>query len=457
MFWKGLFITTVCFTPCSVLYSAACSATWNEPGDSNWGNPASWNPCVPGVSGNTNDVATFVDLPVPTIVATLSVAGVVGEPITLFTLNFDAALTQYTIEQFSTASTITFDANPAGVPQINVDLGIHTINAPIILNQNTELFLADGVQLIFNSLTSLNSATTQNFTVAQSSPSEVGSGLFSNNTTLTPFSMSVLSAAVLNNGRITLDAEGNLNVSGGSVQNSSGAVLQAGSGGTLFITGGAITNDSSSTVGSTTANIVFTDGTLESSGNVIANDYVQGGSSALQLDLVSLPTIFGNVAASGTASVGSTLVVNALPGSVTSQQNVNLITAEQGVSGTYSLVDFLNFPAEFIPNILYRPNAVVLTLVPGLTANDMAPLSQLPLISVDETNIIIQRKIDSLHNRIISLGTKGAGKRNETGSLFLAKKVSCLHKPSCQQSLMTISYQLGTVLLKKKRPSSLKN
>jgi fibronectin-binding autotransporter adhesin len=515
------------------LFFPSCSSTWNIPGNGNWGNAANWTPaCAPGVNGNDDDVATFATVNSPAVTVTLAnTTGTTAQPVTLFMLNFNTASTQYTINQFSNASTITFDSNPTGIAQINVMLGNHTIKAPIILNENTDLFLQDGAQLNLNSPTSLNSATTQSFIVAQSNSSTIGSGLLVNNTTLTPYSMSIISASVLNNsviapinsltigamagtnatvtngpgamfgttgssssmtiggagtttitnsgnnaffgptgaganlvigsigtttvlnngpgasfgptnGSFTIQGAGttvtnngggvrmgpsgsggNLIVSGGSVSNSSGALFQAGSGGTLSITGGTVTNDSTSQIGSTTSNLVLTGGTLDTSGNVLANNFIQGGSSTLELNLTQLPTKFGKVTASGSASVGSTLVVNALPGSVTSQTNVDLITAVQGVSGTYSTVDFLNFPIGIIPNVIYTPNAVVLTFSPTLTPHSIGSISQIQLFSINETNFRIEREIQFLHDRIIKRNKR---KSNEKLATVFAAETSDL-------------------------------
>ncbi len=528
------------------LFFGLCSASWIHPNDGFWGDSMNWNrACAPGVNGNENDTAILDDfMGPPTILVTLAdTAGTGPQAITLFQLNFTAATTQYTIEQFSAASTITFDAtSPSGVPQINVSAGSHFIEAPLILNLSTELLLTDGTQLTLNSPTTLRSATgsTAGLTVAQSTGSTSGSGDLVNNVTLTPYSMSIISATVTNNraitptnfmtiagatgktatvingsagstinpagpltiggagttiitnsgvsgvigstgngntdtiggagitqinntgikaqigpnglgsnlvlgntgmttvtnngsgsqlgifgigGNLTIQGAnttivnsglqtqmgafgtgGNVTMTGGSVSNQSGAVFQAGFGGTLAITGGTITNDTTSTVGSKTSNLNFTGGTLVTSGDVLAFNYTQGGTSTLQLNLTSLQpqaVIVGNVAASGTAVVGSNLVVDALPGCpMEAGDVVDLVTGAQGRSGQYSSVQFLNFPAGIIPNILYTPNAVELILAPTVTPNSMGSLPEMAFISINETDLMLERQLFDLHRRV---------------------------------------------------------
>ena len=96
---------------------------------------------------------------------------------------------------------------------------------------------------------------------------------------------------------------GNLTLLSGSIINSLGATVSAGPGGTFTISGGTINNDLTSTVGAPNQNIVFTGGSINDSGNIVAFDFTQGAGATLQLNLTSLPTIFGNVVAGGTAAV----------------------------------------------------------------------------------------------------------------------------------------------------------
>ena len=519
------------------LFFSTCAATWIHPGNQNWGNGANWTPsCVPGANGNESDTATFNNIIGQSAIQVLLAdpSGTIALPLTLFQLNFNASTTQYTIEQFSNASTITFDANFAGTPQINVFQGSPIINAPLILNKNTELVLADGAQLTFGTDTTLTSTAAQNFAIVQSNTSVLGSGLLINNTVLTPYSLSILSGSVQNNdamtptnfmdisalggqnatvtnaklinpagtltiggagsttvtnsgitafigstgsnvivggsgttvvsnsgtqaqfgptgagGNITIGSSGtttvtnngevsslgaygtggdfivtgagsttiinsglnvkmgafgmggNVSVGSGNITNSSGALFYAGSGGEFSITGGTITNDLSSTVGSTTANMVFSGGTLITSGDVLAFDYTQSAPATLQLNLAALPTTFGNVAASGSAVVGGTLVLDVLPNSgIAYGQVINLVTAQRGLLGTYATVDYLNFPTGVIPTVVYTSDAVQLAVAQTVTPNSIGSFSQIPFISVNEGNIMTMRQLFQLHKRIM--------------------------------------------------------
>ncbi|MGH2612308.1 MAG: beta strand repeat-containing protein, partial [Rhabdochlamydiaceae bacterium] len=300
-----------------VLYFAGCAGAWNKNSSGNWGDTTNWLPstCAPGTNGNQNDLAIFNnEVGFPAITVTLAnTAGTAALPITLFQLNLDALTTQYTINQFSNSSIMTFDGS--ATPQINVMSGNHTINAPLVLNQDSELVLADGAILNFNANTTLQSASTQNFIIRQSTASTMGSGLLVNQTTLTPYSMSITSASMQNYGSSTplnsLDIGGNtgttvivnaganallgptgqngnftiggtgsatiintgqgakmgsfgagglVTITSGHVTNSSGAVIQAGLGGTITISGGTVTNDLTSTIGSPTENLVLSGG-----------------------------------------------------------------------------------------------------------------------------------------------------------------------------------------------------
>jgi fibronectin-binding autotransporter adhesin len=185
------------------LYFAKCAATWNYSGNGNWEEAVdNWDPeCAPGTNGNENDTATFADgLGFPSnITVTLANAdGDAPEQFTLFQLNFDAADTSFAVQEFNSQSALIFDANPSGTPTINVELGSHSINAPIVLNQNTEIFLNDGTMLTLGELTTLNSQTTQSLTIAQNGISPVGTGSLVNYGILSPYSMRILSATVKN-------------------------------------------------------------------------------------------------------------------------------------------------------------------------------------------------------------------------------------------------------------------
>ncbi len=460
-------------------------------------------------------------------------------------MNLNSATTQYAIAELSSATTITFDSTSGGTPQINVMAGTHAINAPLILNRNTELVLTDSTQLTFDSNTTLTSASTQNFTIRQSNSSTTGSGLLINDTTLAPYSMSVLSANVENNdaitplnsltigavtsgqsvtvtnsgleaqigptavngslqigglgttvvtnsgidatvgptgnggslqiggagttivtnsgidatvgptgisgslqiggagttiitnsgpgaifgvtnlgGNLTIDGSGptlvvntgqdvemgafgragNVTVTSGTVSNESGAKFHAGPGGVLTINGGTVNNDLTSIIGSLDSNIVFSSGVLNNNGYLQFYDFTQTDPpSNLVINLDAIPTIEGNLQGAGTFTIGSgsTLTVNALPGSVTTSVETTLIYANRGVYGTYSNVNFLNFPAGFIPKLFYTPNAVDLVTAPTVTPNSLGSFGDLVSTSINGINILVQSELHDLHGLII--------------------------------------------------------
>ena len=196
---------------------------------------------------------------------------------------------------------------------------------------------------------------------------------------------------------------GSVTVNSGEITNSSGAIFQAGSGGSLNIAGGVVTNDLTSTVGSNLANLTLSGGLLDSSGDILAFDYVQSGASTLKLNLVHMPYDFGNVRAVGTAQLDSTLIVDALPNSNPAvDQIIDLIIANKGVTGTFSNVNYLNFPPTLIPSIIYTPTMVELiftsTVPPGGGGGDVLP--QIVSILADSVNILIERDLSDLHRRI---------------------------------------------------------
>ena len=207
---------------------------------------------------------------------------------------------------------------------------------------------------------------------------------------------------------------GNVTISEGSVNNLEGGLLHAGSGGTFAISGGTVVNDLTSTLGTSTENLVFTGGTLITTGDVVAFTYTQGPAATLQLNLTSLPSIVGNVAASGTASVDGTLIVNALPGLTSEPDAVtNLITGEKGVIGTYPIVNFTNFPATVIPSINYTPTAVQIALSQTVTPTPIGSVPFLGLGTIVEINSRIERNQFFLHRRLFRKKKREEKKKKE--------------------------------------------
>ena len=68
---------------------------------------------------------------------------------------------------------------------------------------------------------------------------------------------------------------GDIVLAGGTITNSLGAIIKAGPGGRFLINGASVINDLSSFVGSSTENMTFASGMLNTSGNVLAFDYSQ--------------------------------------------------------------------------------------------------------------------------------------------------------------------------------------
>ncbi|MBS0627019.1 MAG: autotransporter domain-containing protein, partial [Verrucomicrobia bacterium] len=507
------------------LYFADCSSTWNSIATtvitSAWGNADNWNgSCVPGVNGNQNDVANFADFGGAPASITVKVAnqfGTAAEALVLGNLNFSATSTQYKITKYNSASSITFDLTGDGAAAINVTGGTHQIDVPLILNIDTNLVLTDGTSLTLTSNTTLTSESTQNFKVEKSGG--LGSGTLTNSTELKPYSMSIVSAKVVNNNLIaptnglTIAAAsgasatvtnsgagarigpsgvqadltvggngtttvvnngvgasfgptgaggdlnivgpgtttitntgvgvrlgpsgqgGNVNLSSGSVVNSEGAVFHAGPSGVFNMSGGSITNDLTSQIGSATEDVIFSGGTLDTTGNVLAYNYTQSGSSILQLNLTSLSAstpILGNVDASGTGVVGSTLIVNALSGSVPSGFTgpIDLVFATKGVSGQYSSVSFLNFPSGVIPDLLYTPNAVQLVVSPTVSSTPTGSLAEVPFTFVNGTNLMIQRGMHELHERMMQRKKYKNKAENEVVSTRFSEKTKETHNIS---------------------------
>lgn len=626
-------VPSIAYSPDEViLYFPTCNDVWSTNGNGTWGNAGNWGyppppGCPPGLAGNTDDVANFNDIipfgsGVPNITVTVADdPGMNPVQLILGTLNLNATLTSFTITQFNSLSQIEFNHSFVGFPTINVTLGNHILNVPLLLGQTTNLFLTDSTSLTLNPATTLNSVGTAAFNVQQSGGS--GTGTLVNDTTITPYAMNITSATVVNNdviapinslnisaaplltatvtnlapgakmgptgsnatfliggagttnvtnvgagamigptgsnasfliggagttnvanvgagamigptgssGSMTIGGSGTTNVanlatgsiigpsgiggnlaiggtgntivsnsgmgsffgasglggnvsiggagstavtnngvgaifgpsgqggsmligstgptnilnngmgasfgpsgaggsmtilgpttitntgtatkfgpsgSGGGINfmsgtfnNINGALFSSGPGSTFNISGGSITNDLTSTVGSFSADMNFSGGMINTSGNILANNYNQGGTSVLQLNLTSLPTQFGNVNAAGTAQVGSALIVDALPGSVTSEQVVDLVFGAKGRTGTYSSVSLLNFPPQFIPEVVYTPNAVQLFVTPTITPNPTGTVGQVPFTAVNGTNLRVQRELHELHRRLM--------------------------------------------------------
>jgi autotransporter-associated beta strand protein len=261
------------------LYFSGCDATWAVPSNGNWNDNVNWNPpCVPGITDPletpivTNDIARFANVAAPSITVTLAfenqLAPLQLEPASpvLYTLQFNASNTSYTINPFST-SQITFDAVSLLMPpaQLLVDAGSHTINAPIVLNITTDISLADGVQLTYGKGATLQAGAnlSSDLFVMQSLSSTLGTGLLINNGTMSPTSFRLGSGTVLNSITGIISPTGVFSMQPTGGQNAhlinSGNVKPSGS--LLFSGGGTMLVDNSgvgATIGSSQPNSMLT-------------------------------------------------------------------------------------------------------------------------------------------------------------------------------------------------------
>jgi autotransporter-associated beta strand protein len=192
------------------LYFGQCAGIWDGNGSGSggyWDVPGNWNSgCVPGIPDSANnDTATFNNVSGSAITVKLTNDGSTAQPINLYVLNFNADSTQYTILEDPVGSSITFDyfqTSQSVNPQINVTAatGKHFINVPLIMNKHTDLYLADGSSLTFESMTLLTSTSSQDFEIHQLNSSTAGTGTLTvSGSTLTPSSLTVESGTLVNN------------------------------------------------------------------------------------------------------------------------------------------------------------------------------------------------------------------------------------------------------------------
>lgn len=190
------------------------------------------------------------------------------------------------------------------------------------------------------------------------------------------------------------DLAGELVFSGGEVTNAGYALAQL-----LTISGGTVINQTDGVLGIATADVNFTSGVLNNSGIVLADNYTQSGSGQLEIGVLSASQ-FGTVTASGSASLGGSLVVNALPGfSMTNGQTANLLTAVDGLNGSkFASYSFQNFPSSLIPSLNYLPEAVQLNLTAAIPAHFSGSTSVV-FTSVNQHNLLLMRKSLQLRER----------------------------------------------------------
>jgi len=477
-------ITTTGFTPEPslfytrqeiALYFAHCSASWVGT-DGFWGEGTNWSggSCIPGASGNEGDIATFGESSAHIALVTLADSiGTSPFSVTLLQLDFSGD-TSYTLAPH-TDSTITMDSPISAVsPQISVSsLLPQRIEAPIILNANTNLLLADGANLTLSEGNTLTSSSS-NLTLLQYPGFSIfGSGNFTNDGEISVKNLNLFSASFTNSAtaeatnKVAIGGSGNLiitnsgtdafltgstmTISGsntinitnddgqfgpsgkftinapnalivnsgefavlaamnngsnvlfqsGKIVNQANATFKAGDGGQLTIKGGQITNDRQSIVGSTSANLKFTNGLIDNSGIVIANQYKQKKNATLQLNLITSPTLIGNVKAVQTATLNGTLIVEALPGSNPKQgQVIPIITAPSGITGEFSKTLFEGFSDHLIPAIVYNETVVDLIFSSTLSSNTYGSIPLLVFLSINNSNFLVQKDLFALHRKI---------------------------------------------------------
>ncbi|MEM7174421.1 MAG: autotransporter-associated beta strand repeat-containing protein [Chlamydiota bacterium] len=197
-------------------------------------------------------------------------------------------------------------------------------------------------------------------------------------------------------------AGGSTTISGGVIANSDGGRVYAGPKGTLTISGGSVSNDLTSRLGTSGEDLVFSGGTINTTGDVFAFGYTQQPGTTLQLNLTALPSVIGNVAASGKAMInGGELIVNALPGLV-GEPNVvvDLVVGNKGVMGTYPTVNFTNFPPNVIPTLNYTPTAVQLFLAETVTPTPIGSIPFVGIGSVIDISARVNRNQFFMHRRL---------------------------------------------------------
>lgn len=357
-----------------VLSVGGCDGTWNTTSSGEWGTAGNWVSCIPGISGNSQDSATFPELGAANVIVTLSTGGST-QPITLHHISFNSSTTNYTLKQFDNTSTITL-AQPGGSsnPSIHLTAGNATIDAPIVLDDTSVIQLSSGT-LTLGSNTIITSNSNESLLISQGNTG----GTLTNHGSITPAS---------------------LTIAGNTLMNQSGAQITAGSGGVLSITGGSITNSQGATLGSNDADFTFTGGTLNNSDIIKAKIYTQSSPATLQLNLLT-STDFGKVVASDKATLGGNLIVNASSDpSLATNQTFDLITTANGISNTFSNVSFQGFPASVIPDLVYLSNAVQLNTAPAVPGHFSGNHSHISVGILKQHNSYIRRKCFQFRDRL---------------------------------------------------------
>lgn len=429
---------------------SACDATWVSTSNGSWTTDANWDPgtCSPGIGGIIG-TATFANVAASSITVDLAVTS------TLSDLDFTATTTSFTING---AGKIDLDHSTV-TPLISIVGGSHTIDVPITLIKNSRFSLGGGtLTLGLNTVTGafdvniiegsgsgtlINNATFSNTNIL------IEGGTFENNGNVSPTGTMTIDglsgiinpATVINHSimtpggaftiggagptvvtnkgtmssggggaftiagpgstvvtnETTMSSSAGFTISSGTVSNTLSGTMKASAGSTFSITGGSVSNGVSAVLGSTDANLSLSGGSLTTTGSVKALDYTQSGSSTLTIG-VSNVSSFGDVAASGAATIGGSLVIEALSDfSMTSGQTVDLITTTNGRTDTFTS-SFQNFPSSVIPTLVAKTNVLQLDITATIPMH-LAAAVQVVFTSVSQHNNLITQKSIQLRNR----------------------------------------------------------
>ncbi len=409
-----------------ILANGVCDSTWNVSTAGNWGNVDNWTPaCAPGVSGiaEDQDRAEFVDVSASSVVVTLADStGTSPQSLVLHDLSFASANTDFTIEQFSSASVIHLDgAEGSSKPKISVTAGNHTINATIFLEKDSRISLSDGnltlgedssivsVGMLYVSEGSSFGTLTNNGKITPSAVLFEGNTIYNFDTVSPDGSLTIsglggiVNPVIVNNYGTMSSGDGDFTIGGGDgtveVSNLQNGMMFAGTGKTLYIAGGTTVNAVQATLGSTDADLLFTGGSLSSNGKILAKNYEQSAPASLELGVTSVSS-FASVTANGTATLGGSFVVTALPSfSMSGGQSVSLIKATEGVLSRFSTYSLRNFPHNVIPSLTFSSNAVKLNIVDVVTA-DFGGMTQIAFTAINQHNVFVTRKMYQMRNRI---------------------------------------------------------
>ncbi len=431
-----------------VLGNSACDATWNVSSNGNWGTTTNWTPtCAPGVSNapTDSDAANFTNLLAAEMTVTLAnSAGTAAQNVTLHDLNFDARTSSFTIEQFNNEGILSLDGLALGSkPKITVFSGSHTINVPILLEQDARISLHGGTLTLgakstVGSIGTFNLSEGSNFgTLINYGDISPASILFEGNTVnnygiINPSGdcriqgLGGISNDVIVNNYKTMSTQSNFIIGGGDgpsqVHNKSGGHIFAGPAMTLSVGGGIASNNQGAVLGSSDADFIFSDGLIVNAGQILADNYTQDPGTTLLVE-ISTPSNFGKIMASGSANLGGSLQLKALPHlPILDGQTYELITAAQGILSQFSDLSFVNFPSSLIPSLVYLPNSVELDLRHVVPVH-FGGNTQIAFTSVNQHNTVITRKIYQMRNRAPQVEVEQDSSRKDD-VIFSAKETN---------------------------------